>query len=300
MITLKQLEAIYWVAKLGGVGEAAHRLNTTQSAISKRLQEGEYALGVDIFDRNGRRILLTEDGTRLLPQVSEVLYQRDRLMDAVHPQHDIRTLRLGVTELTAITWLPRLLTRIRESYPGATVTPVVDGSISLMQKLRDGSVDAAIVPNAFETREIETTVLSTVELKWLRAPTYAPGLETLTPEELRHRTVIGQRDGSGLGSMVEAWLTSLRVTIDNEISTSSFSAQLALTLSGLGIAYLPARICEHFVQSGRLVALQSSPPLPPIPYGIHYLKSAGDDFLRHVVTLGSECCDFDAGNIGLP
>lgn len=54
MITLRQLEALYWISHLGTFERAATRLNTTQSAISKRIQELELVVGLAVFDRNQR------------------------------------------------------------------------------------------------------------------------------------------------------------------------------------------------------------------------------------------------------
>eukprot|EP01042_Synura_sphagnicola_P026054 gene26054-33545_t len=124
MITIKQLEAFYWSAELAGLEAAATRLNTTQSAISKRLQELESVLGFELFDRSRRRAQLTARGEELLSHAKEMIDLRTRIMDMskAHPVAP-RTLRLGVTELTALTWLPQLIQRIRGSHPSVTLEP---------------------------------------------------------------------------------------------------------------------------------------------------------------------------------
>src|SRR3546814_12631871 len=63
MITLKQLEAFNWIAKLGTFERAAAKLNTTQSAISKRIQELEASIGLPLLDRShrGARLTRTEE-----------------------------------------------------------------------------------------------------------------------------------------------------------------------------------------------------------------------------------------------
>lgn len=66
MITFKQLEAIYWIADLGSFAAAAAKLNTTQSAVSKRVQELEQQFNVEIFDRTKRTARLTEKGAEVL------------------------------------------------------------------------------------------------------------------------------------------------------------------------------------------------------------------------------------------
>ena len=72
-MTLKQLEAFYWAAKLGTFAIAAQRLHITQSSLSKRLIELETDLGQQLFDRNGRRATLTMAGEILLEQAGSML-----------------------------------------------------------------------------------------------------------------------------------------------------------------------------------------------------------------------------------
>ena len=72
MITLKQIEALQWVVQLGTFERAAIKLNTTQSAISKRIKEFEVATGVSVFDRSQRGARLTEKGEHLLAMAQRI------------------------------------------------------------------------------------------------------------------------------------------------------------------------------------------------------------------------------------
>ena len=102
MITLKQLEALQCVVQLGTFERAALRLNTTQSAISKRIQQLEDASGLPIFDRNQRGARLTEKGEHLLALGQEMLALQGRMLDLKSgSEMPARRLRLGVTELSA-------------------------------------------------------------------------------------------------------------------------------------------------------------------------------------------------------
>ncbi|UQB79382.1 LysR family transcriptional regulator [Pseudomonas shirazica] len=65
MITFKQIEAVYWVARLGSFEAAADFLNTTQSAVSKRVQDLESRYGQPLFDRSRRSSQLTPWASRL-------------------------------------------------------------------------------------------------------------------------------------------------------------------------------------------------------------------------------------------
>ena len=80
MMTFKQLEAIYWVTQLGGFSQAAAKLHTTQSAISKRVQELEALFATPLFDRTQRTSRLTEKGEEMYVVAKRLLEAATRGM----------------------------------------------------------------------------------------------------------------------------------------------------------------------------------------------------------------------------
>lgn len=124
-MTLKQLEAFYWAATCASFAVAADRLHLSLSSLSKRIAELESALGLDLFDRSGHRAVLTAAGERLLPQARDLLASADRIRASLRaePELGVRC-RFGVGELSALTWLPRLIGRVRGRYPGWRSNPM--------------------------------------------------------------------------------------------------------------------------------------------------------------------------------
>jgi DNA-binding transcriptional LysR family regulator len=293
MVTLKQLEAFYWAAKLGGLEQAATRLNTTQSAISKRLQELELILRVPLFDRSRRKAMITSHGERLLVMAREMLEVRDRIMAlnaSMRPTS--RTLRLGVTELTAMTWLPALIQSIRGTYPLVGLEPVVDLSTYMMERLSRDELDLVVVPDTYRDSSFEVMPLDSVEYAWMCSPGYLNVTEEMPLRELCQHTIIAQLHGSGLGDMMGRWLQDSRVKFENTLSSSSLTAIASLTLSGIGISYLPKRIYDSLISSNQLAVIRSIPSLPRAPYVVMYKKTNADDFMRYVASLASDLCDF--------
>jgi DNA-binding transcriptional LysR family regulator len=293
MVTLKQLEGFFWAAELGGLEQAAVRLNTTQSAISKRLQELEVLLGLQLFDRTRRKAAITPQGERLLVMTREILEVRDRIMGmSATMTPTLRTLRLGVTELTAMTWLPALIQRIRGSYPEIALEPAVDSSAHLMEELARDELDMVVVPDTYRDAQFEVIALDSVEYAWMCSPGYLESPTELPLRDLCQHTIIVQLYASGLGDMIGRWLQDNRVKIENTLSSSSLTAIASLTLSGLGISYLPKRIFDNLVSAGQLRLIRSTPPLPRAPYVMMYKKAHADDFLRYVGSLATDLCDF--------
>ncbi|WP_093242941.1 LysR family transcriptional regulator [Variovorax sp. EL159] len=293
VVTLKQLEAFFWAIELGSLEEAASRLHTTQSAISKRVQELESALGIPLFDRSKRRVHATAYGQEILPLIAEMLNLRTRLIDiATAKEHPPRTLRLGVTDLTALTWLPQLIQRVRSSHPHVTLEPIVDTSTLLVERLRSAQLDLVVVPDAFREPQFDTVPLDSVEYAWMCSPSYLPEQTSMKLQELQNFTIISQLHGSGLGQIMKRWLSENQVSTEGGLSSSNLTAIASLTLSGMGISYLPRKIFDDVVQSGQLQIIKTTPAIPRIPYALMYRKGAADELLRFVTSVVTDTCDF--------
>ena len=140
-MTLKQLEAFYWAATCSSFAMAAERVHLSVSSLSKRIAELEASLGQVLFDRAGHRAALTEAGTRLLPLAGGLLQQADRLQQEMGSTTGLRgPCRLGVGELTAITWLPRLLEALAAAHPALEVSVHVDVGAALAERLDKGEL----------------------------------------------------------------------------------------------------------------------------------------------------------------
>jgi DNA-binding transcriptional LysR family regulator len=135
MLTFKHLEALYWVVELGGFAQAAARLHTTQSAVSKRVQELEELFDAPLFDRTLRKARPTDKGLEMHLIAKELLEQRDAAVERFsRPEVIERRLRIGVTEVVAMTWLPALLSRITQAYPKVIIEPEAGAMMPLREK----------------------------------------------------------------------------------------------------------------------------------------------------------------------
>jgi DNA-binding transcriptional LysR family regulator len=72
-MNLKQLEAFYWIARLGSFHAAARHLKMRQPSVSARVRELERHLGIALFDRSGRSVRLTTKGRELLSYADQML-----------------------------------------------------------------------------------------------------------------------------------------------------------------------------------------------------------------------------------
>lgn len=293
MINLRQLLALHWIERLGTFERAAEHLNTTQSAISKRIQELEASTGLQLFDRSQRGARLTAIGEEMLVIAREMLTLTERITSLKDGTHVVtRRLRLGVTELTALTWLPRLIAKLVEDFPGLTVEAEVDMSRNLHEKLVDDLVDMIIIPDTFTAPEITAVPLGIVENAWMAAPGVVEHTGVVGLAELAKYPLLVQGKKSGSGLFVNKWLGTMGIELPKMLSSDSLTAMLGLTAAGLGVTYLPLECFRPLVDEGKLTIIHTDPPLPPVPYMAMYRNDRPSAFVSEVAIRAVEQCDF--------
>lgn len=294
MFSFRQLEALYWIATLGGFAPAARKLNTTQSAISKRVKELEASFETALFDREHRQARLTEKGEEMLLIARRLLEQRDIAVEQFSkPEIIERRLRIGVTELTAMTWLPRLIRRIHQHYPRVVIEPDVDLSVNLRDKLVNDEIDAIIVPDAFSDPGFSAIPLSSVKSVWLaRAGLVAEHKRPLRMHELASYTILTQGNRSGTGIIYDRWINSQSIFPTYSLSCSSIVALIGLTVAGMGVSYLPYKPLKKLIESGALEIIETTPKLPDVDYVALYRSERRSSFISSILMLAQECCEF--------
>ncbi|MBT2322314.1 LysR family transcriptional regulator [Variovorax paradoxus] len=161
-LTLRQLRAFDAVAETGSFTAAAARLHLTQSALSVLVRELEREMGVQLFDRHTRRVLLSEAGREFQPSVQRLLAD---LAGAVAGVTELRekkkgVLRLAAPQLMACTLMPRVIAAYSARYPDIDVRladtlpeHLLAGVLSGEAELAVGQ-DVAVDPAAIERRTL--------------------------------------------------------------------------------------------------------------------------------------------------
>lgn len=293
MVTFKQLEALYWISQLGSFEAAAAKLNMSQSAISKRIGELEDTFNVPMFDRARRTARLTPRGALLLTHATDLLSRRDQMLQEVSDKSTlVGRFRLGVTELTAMTWLPALVERVNAVYPRLELEPSVDVGSGLFRQLEQDQLDLIVVPAVYADARFVSVELQRVCNAWMCSPRLLNNQQPWPLEALAGQVLLTQGGSSGAGLHYQRWFASQGVTFERTINVSNLLAQVGLAISGLGIAYLPRDCLAHLLEQGSLCELDSEPPLPDTSYitlhrGDRWAGVSGD-----IALMAQELCDF--------
>lgn len=179
-LSVQQLEYLVAVSRAPTWADAAAGVGVTPSALSQGLAELERRVGVTLFERQGRRRVLSAPAAPVLAHAEAVVAQtRDLARWAARQRAgEGGTLRLGMIDAAAVNYFPRVLRRFREARPDLELHLSVAPSAPLLDELGRGALDLVVCVEPPATRDgIEWTVLRSDELA-----IYAPsGVEVGPP-----------------------------------------------------------------------------------------------------------------------
>jgi DNA-binding transcriptional LysR family regulator len=258
---LRQLEYLVAVAEEASFTRAAERLHVAQPGVSAQIRRLEAELGQTLLDRVGG-VRPTAVGAAVLPHARAALAAVAGVRDAVD---EVAGLVRGHASMGVVTSysapdVPALLASFRHRHPGVDISLTEGGSDALVEGLRDGSLDLALVSlPAVEPAGLQTRVVSDEAFVAAVAHTDPlAGRRSIGLRALRDVPLVCLPHGTGLRSRLEAACLGLgfRPRVAFEAGDPGVLAQLAAR--GLGVAILPQSLAE--ARAGELHAIAITRP----------------------------------------
>ena len=291
-VTLAQLEALFWTARLGSVRAAAARLAVTQPALSLRIRELETSLGARLLNRDSYRATLTARGIEVAQQSERMLEIADRIADRDIPEGDIRGLiRMGATDTFAAHYLPSLLVDIETHFPLAQIELVVEFSVNLYAKLLRGELDVAVLSGPTLSPLLVYDHLLDLPHYWVGAPKRFGDMRVATPRALAKVPIITHPAPSLLYETIQAWFAAAGVTPGRFNTCTSLFISKALAVEGAGASLLPMEIVREEVKTGALRLVKARPALATLPLFVAYRRDTAPGNLHRFVTRIKGCVD---------
>jgi len=294
-MTLKQLEAFYWAATCANFAIAAQRVHLSVSSLSKRISELEASLGCALFDRMGRKAALTPEGERLLPRAHALLQDANELRRSAGAGPGLSgKCRFGSGELSACTWVPRLVSRAAAQHPGLAMEPYVDIGWALEQRVEQGELDFAIVAGTSSRSAIRSEPIGEARFAWVVSPRLLPRRKPGPAEILRDFLIIALPEGAGALRLLDQWLEDRYLPAQRRVTCNSMGAIVGLIVEGMGIGYLPVSWAKSLAARRAVRILDHLPPLPALAYSIQWRRDDDRRLVREMRRLVHDSVDFAA------
>ena len=270
--TLKQLEALVWVADLGSFRKAAAHLNTTQPNISSRIAGLEDSLGVILMQRDAGSVRLTDKGREIVAAARATLRQAEQLVTvAARPDLIADRLRLGVTELVACTWLHAYLRALKSAYPGVTVELTVDLSRNLDKDLSSRALDLTVQTAPFASPASGIVELGDFPYVWVSTGTILSRLpDRPTVADLLPHSILTHARHTRAYQELTDHATAHGLSMARIAPSNSMASCVQMAQDDMGVALLPRALVEKEIaeQSLQVVAVDWHPS--PLRFAARY------------------------------
>ena len=255
---IRQLKAFLAISEAKTFTAGARRVNVTQAAISMQIRQLEDEVGLPLFTRTPRRVIMTEAGEYLLDRARKILREHDTALAEIAELGGVEHGRLRIGSASAefaTQQLPGILQGLRKKFPNSEIAVSAGTSLTLVEKIMHGEIDIAFVSLPVENSSITTDLLFSDEIVAIAHPTHAMANEkyisaaALAGEKL----ILGERGGN-TRRMIDDFFNAanVRPNIIMELSRQETINQMVEANHGVGTA--GQKTIADEIREGRLVS----------------------------------------------
>jgi len=257
-LEIRHLRLVTAIADAGSMTAAAGRLHLTQSALSHQLRDIESRVGTPFFVRQGRRMLLTEAGRRVLEAARRVLGDLERTEDDLRrlAGHSDGSIRVCTECNTGYHWLGPLLTAFRRKHARVTVHVAAEATGAPVSALLDGRVDLAILIDPEPDRRLRLRPLFGDEMVAIvaRADPLA-SRRWLSAEDLAAQHLLLYSSDPDDSFVLRRLLRPAGLTPARVSFIMLTEAMIELARAGTGVGILPRWSAQRAIASGGIAAI---------------------------------------------
>ncbi|MES9957892.1 MAG: hydrogen peroxide-inducible genes activator [Sedimenticola sp.] len=256
MITLKQIQYALAIEQTLHFKKAAEACAVSQSALSTALSEMEKQLGFQLFERNNKQVLVTPLGRQALQKARQIKLQMDDLarLGEAHKEPLATTMSLGIIPTISPFLLPVVLPPLQAEYPALQLQISEEQSHVLVEQVRNGDLDAAILALPFNCEGLLTFKFWAEDFFWI---THVDDDLALKPklenDELDPQRLMLLKEGHCLKDHALA-VCHLSNISEHHLSATSLNTLVQLVANGMGTTLIPAMAVPQMVDSNPRIA----------------------------------------------
>lgn len=252
---LKYLNTVRTILETGSFQNAARKLNYTQSTVTFQIQQLEQELSVKLFEKIGRRMVLTQAGRDVLPYIDSILESVERLMNYGKETRELTgTLRVAMPETLLTYRMQPLLKSFREQAPNVRLSLRSLNCYLIRDQITNGGADVAI---HYDVGGYGSTITTEPFAEFDLALVSAPGLseeecDVMTAHQRKPMCLISYDKESISQLLFDQYLKEKDIVFESTIELGSVDSIKRSVASNLGVAFLPRFTVEEELENGVL------------------------------------------------
>jgi len=266
MITLKQVTYILAVEKTLHFKKAAEICSISQSALSTAISEMEKQLGFQVFERDNKKVLITPIGARCLQKAHSIKIQMDDLYQLGQALKAPLSypMSIGIIPTIGPYLLPRVLPGVRHQYPDFQLRIIEEQSHVLVNKVRSGELDTAILALPFDIEGLLAFEFWEEDFYWITHCDDELAQQTeITSAELKQSHLMLLKDGHCLKEHALAACRLPSSETDTSLASTSLNMLVQMVAGRMGTTLIPAMALDQLLSgNSELKAAHLNEPGP--------------------------------------
>ena len=249
MISLKQLRHALAVEKYLHFRKAAESCSVSQSALSTSLSTLEQQLGVVIFERDNKKVLVTPIGAEILQKAREIQLHVDDMEKLAESQSSVLSypITVGIIPTICPYILPIVLPSLRAQYPDFNIKVIEETSSELVDKVRSGEIDTAILALPYPTDGLLNFEFWKEDFFWITHQDEMPHKKTeITAKDLSNANLMLLKDGHCLKDHALS-ACGFQGTNSHSLSATSLSTLIQLVIAKSGTTLIPEMALSQLI-----------------------------------------------------
>lgn len=258
LVESRHLRMFVTVARTGSLRAAARQLHLTPSAVSHALKAFEESVGCSLFERTSRRLMLTAEGTRFLPQAVQLLegLQQMHVSARRGAAAPAVRLRIGASPTACQYLLPAVIREFKESCPDVSIQISQSPAVSIAQDLAEGRIDLGLCPRAPEHRPLTCHSAASDTLSFILHPMHPwARAGRVNRAEIPNQKFVLAESRSFTKRLIDDFCRRERMTIQPFIEIGNEEVIKELVRLDIGVGIFPAWLAAEEVDKGLLAAL---------------------------------------------
>ena len=255
---IRQLKAFLAIAEAKTFTAGARQVNITQAAISMQIRQLEESVGLPLFTRTPRRVILTEAGELLIHRARKIIREHSAALAEIAEiaGAEYGRLRIGSASATFATMqLPTILERLKTRFPNAEITVNSGTSQILVEKIMHGETDVAFVSLPVPTSNVQTDLLFSDEIVAIASPQHLLAKEKyISAAQLAGEHLILGEKGGNTRRMIDDFFAAANVRPNVVMELSRQEAINKMVENKMGVGIAGAKSVSKEIREKRLVS----------------------------------------------
>ena len=271
-ISLDLYRLFYVVAKEGSISKAASILFISQPAITLQIKKLESELGVSLFTRTKRGVVLTEEGSVLFEYIKSAI---DNIINGENALSNLRNFDSGIIRIGASTTVSKhvvipYLEKFHEMYPKIEIQIVNSLTTNLLKELRNGNLDILFLNLPMdENKDLKIIPITNVHDIFVGNKKYFDLTKgKITLKELSNYPLLFQKMPSNTRAYLNNYLKANNTDLKPQLEVVSYNLIMDLVSAGFGIGYATKEFIKSELEKKELYEIKVEPSIPKRYIGI--------------------------------